>query len=129
MARSYVLDSSALLATLFYEPGANATDAAMVRSVLSAVNYAEVIGSQVRRGASIELATRIVDGLKLPIIPWDEELAREASDLCPLAWTHGLSLGDRACLATARHLRRTVLTAERKWKELPKLGIEIQIIR
>jgi len=129
MAKNFVLDSSAVLASFFDEPGAKVAEAAYRRAVLSAVNYAEVITKQVKRGEVIEEAIRNLDGLELPIIPWDEELAREASDLCPLAWTHGLSLGDRACLATARHLRRTVLTAERKWKELPKLGIEIQIIR
>jgi PIN domain nuclease of toxin-antitoxin system len=45
------------------------------------------------------------------------------------AKTHGLSLGDRPCLTTARLMRRRVLTAERKWGELPDLGIAIQMIR
>ncbi len=35
----------------------------------------------------------------------------------------------RACLATARRLRRTVLTAERGWRNPPNLGIGIRIIR
>jgi PIN domain nuclease of toxin-antitoxin system len=96
---------------------------------MSALNYSEVIGKLVRRGEKLEAAIRVVDDLDLPIIGWDADLAREASDLCTLAWSHGLSLGDRACLATARRLRRTVLTAEREWRHLPKLGVEIRIIR
>ncbi len=129
MARSFVLDSSAVLASLFDEPGAAITDTALAEAVISAVNYSEVIAKQMRRGETREMAIRNVDDLDLPVIPWDVDLAREAGDLCTLAWTHGLSLGDRACLATARHLRRTVLTADRDWRLLPKLGIDIRIIR
>ena len=129
MAKGFVLDSSALLAALFDEPGAAATDAALAEAAMSAVNYSEVIAAQVRKGEKLEAAMRNVDDLELPLIAWDADLAREAADLSPLAWTHGLSFGDRACLATARRLRRTVVTAEREWRRLPKLGIDIHIIR
>jgi len=129
MAKGFVLDASALLASLFDEPGADVAAAALAQSVMSALNYSEVIAKQIRMGERLEAAIQNVDNLDLLIIPWDVDLAREASDLCTLAWTHGLSLGDRACLATARRLRRTVLTAERKWRHLPNLGIDIRIIR
>lgn len=129
MEKSFVLDASALLASLFDEQGAAITDAALSRAAMSALNYSEVIAKQVRKGEDLEAAIRILDDLDLPIIAWDADLAREASDLSSLAWSHGLSLGDRACLATARHLHRTVLTAERNWRHLPDLGIDIQIIR
>jgi PIN domain nuclease of toxin-antitoxin system len=129
MAGSFLLDSSALLASLFEEPGAAAVDAALSRAAMSAVNYSEVIAKLIRRGEKPVSAAQIVDSLDLPIVPWDFDLAREASRLSSLAWTHGLSLGDRACLATARCLRRTVLTAERDWRRLPNLGIRIQVIR
>ncbi|MFN0166268.1 MAG: type II toxin-antitoxin system VapC family toxin [Bryobacteraceae bacterium] len=129
MATSFVLDASALLASLFDEPGAGVVDASLAEAVMSALNYSEVIARQVRSGEKLEAAIRNVDDLDLPIIPWDADLAREAGDLSTLAWTHGLSLGDRACLATARHLRRTVLTADHDWALLPKLGIDIRIIR
>ena len=129
MAKNFVLDSSALLASLFDEPGAAVTDAALAQAAMSALNYSEVIAQQVGRGEDLEAAIRIVDDLDLPIIPWDADLAREASDLSTLGWTHGLSLADRACLATARHLNRTALTAERRWRDLPDLGIDIKIIR
>lgn len=96
---------------------------------MSALNYSEVITKLVRVGERHKAALEVVDDLNLPIIAWDLDLAREASDLCELAWTHGLSIGDRACLATARHLKRTVLTAERGWRKLPDLGIDINFIR
>ncbi|MBL8227882.1 MAG: type II toxin-antitoxin system VapC family toxin [Bryobacterales bacterium] len=129
MAKRYVLDASALLATLFDEPGAAVVDAALGHSSMSAVNYSEVIAKQVRMGEDPVMAARLIDSIHLPIIPWDADLAREASDLSVLAWTHGLSLGDRACLATARRLRSAVLTADRNWRKLPDLGIKIKVIR
>lgn len=129
MAKGFVLDASALLASLFDEPGASVTDAALGQAAMSALNYSEVIAKQVRMGENVAAAVRTLDDLSLPIIAWDADLAREASDLCSLGWTHGLSLADRACLATARKLKRTVLTADRNWRDLPKLGIEIRVIR
>jgi len=129
VAKSFVLDSSALLASLFREPGAAIVEAVLSKAAMSALNYSEVVAKLVRRGESINVAIRLIDDLSIPIVAWDEDLAREAADLSKLAWTHGLSLGDRACLATARHLNRTALTAEQSWREVPKLGVPIQVIR
>ncbi len=39
-----------------------------------------------------------------------------------------LSLGDAACLATARVLGMPVLTANRAWAALP-VGVEVRLIR
>lgn len=129
MAKGFVLDASALLASLFEEPGAAVTEAALSEAAMSAVNYSEVIAKQVRLGEDPDAAVRTLDDLDLVIVPWSQDLAREAAGMSALAWTHGLSLGDRACLATARHLKRTVLTAESRWRDLPDLGIEIRLIR
>jgi PIN domain nuclease of toxin-antitoxin system len=41
---------------------------------------------------------------------------------------HGLSLGDRACLALAVSLGLPVMTADRAWMALD-LGIEVIVIR
>ena len=129
MQQSFVLDASALLAFLFKESGAPVTEGALDWSALSSLNYSEVIATQIRRGGDPKVVIRYLDGLDLPSVPWDADLAREAADLSSLSWTHGLSLGDRACLATARRLNRTALTAERGWRLLPKLGVDIKIIR
>lgn len=129
MKADSVLDASALLAALFVEPGHEHVAAALGRSVISAVNYSEVISRQIREGASPELAVNNLEALGLPVVPWDLETATAAADLSSLAWSHGLSLGDRACLATARHLGLTALTADRLWGELPDLGVRIVVIR
>ena len=42
----------------------------------------------------------------------------------------GLSLGDRACLALARGLQATAVTADRAWAELAEAtGVRIEVIR
>lgn len=129
MTAQVVLDASALLAVVFEEAGCEKVIPRLTAASISAVNYAEVLAKQVQRGAN---PMRVVEGLRalnLETISWDADLAEVSADLSPLGWTHGLSFGDRACLATARRLQRTVLTAERAWRKLPKLGINIQFIR
>ena len=130
MTQRSVLDASALLAALFRETGHEQVAAALDgEAIISAVNYSEVIGRQMQLGASRELAVSLLSGLDLKVVVWDQGIAEEAADLSPLAKSHGLSLGDRVCLATARHLRLPVFTADRHWGQLPPLGVEIRIIR
>ena len=50
------------------------------------------------------------------------------AELIPQTRQHGLSLGDRACLALAIQRKATALTTDRAWKNL-NLGIEIEVIR
>ena len=129
MTAQVVLDASALLAVVFEEAGCEKVIPRLEGASISAVNYSEVLAKQIQRGAAL---TPVIEGLRalnLETIPWDTDLAERAADLSPLGWKHGLSFGDRACLATARHLKRTVLTAERAWHKLPKLGIDIHFIR
>jgi ribonuclease VapC len=129
MTRQVVLDASALLAVVFDEAGSERVIPRLAVASISAVNYSEVLAKQVQRGADLTLVVEGLRALNLETISWDTDLAELSVDLSPLGWTHGLSFGDRACLATARRLRRTVLTAERAWRKLPRLGIDIQFIR
>ena len=129
MKPEVVLDASALLAALFAEPGHELVSSVLGRSAISAVNYTEVISRQIRQGASQESAISNLAGLNLRVIPWDLELAESAADLSTLAWSHGLSLGDRACLATAKKLGVPAFTADRDWGDLPPIGVRIDLIR
>jgi len=45
-----------------------------------------------------------------------------------MAAPFGLSLGDRACLATGLIEKMPVMTADQVWKKLP-LSLEIKLIR
>lgn len=129
MKTEYLLDASALLAALFAEPGADRVAEILGKSAISAVNVTEVVACQMRRGASAELAKLNVESLGLKVLPWDEELSLASVDISALAWTHGLSLGDRACLATARLKRLKAVTADRKWTHLPPFGFSIEVVR
>ena len=125
---SVVFDSSAVLAIAFGEHGAVRAADALGDGVLSAVNASEVVARLVERGASDEDARESLRGFGLAIRPFDEGLAIAAGLLRRSTRTHGLSLGDRACLALARRERAPVLTADRSWAAL-ELDLEMEFIR
>ena len=113
----YALDSSAVIALVRRERGWEKVNGALEHSVISAVNLTESITKLIRQGGEPRLVERLLRALDLEVIPWDEELAWAGRDLCPLAWTNGISFADRACLTLARHLDRTAMTADSEWKK------------
>ena len=125
---SVVFDSSAVLAITFGEHGADRAADALGDGVLSAVNASEVVARLVERGASDQDARESLRGFGLAIRPFDEGLAIAAGLLRRSTRTHGLSLGDRACLALARRERAPVLTADRSWAAL-ELDLEMEFVR
>ncbi|HEY3800913.1 MAG TPA: type II toxin-antitoxin system VapC family toxin [Caulobacteraceae bacterium] len=122
-----VLDTSAVLADLLNEPGAE-----RVRGVtgarLSAVNFAEVVAKLIDKGFAPEDARGTAFRLSADVVPMDQDDAAEAGVLRQSTRRFGLSLGDRACLALASRMRASVLTADRAWAQLD-LGVDIQLIR
>lgn len=125
---SIVFDSSAVLAILLDEPGAQRAAEILDGGVLSAVNVSEVVARLIDQGASDEDARGAVHGLGLAIRPFDESLAVAAGLLRRATRRRGLSLGDRACLALALRERAPVLTADRAWTALD-LDMEVELIR
>lgn len=123
-----VFDSSAVLAIAFGERGADRAADALGDGILSAVNASEVVARLVERGASDKDAEASLRDFGLAIRPFNEALAIAAGLLRRTTRGHGLSLGDRACLALARRERAPVLTADRSWVALG-LGLEIELIR
>jgi PIN domain nuclease of toxin-antitoxin system len=128
MAGRAVLDTSAVLALCFAEKGAKATLARGRDGILSAVSYSEAIAKSLDHGVPLETVQRALAGLKLAIIPFDEEHARAAAAFRPAARTLNVSLADRACLGTAALARLPVLTADRKWEKIP-CDLDIILIR
>lgn len=127
--RTYVLDASALLATLFGEDGADAVDAVIPDSVISAVNLAEVVTTLVDRGATDdEIADTIAD-LRIPVVPFDEAQAIQTGRLRAATRSCGLSLGDRSCLALAAARDAVAITMDRHWGRLTALPIPVRIAR
>jgi PIN domain nuclease of toxin-antitoxin system len=120
-----VLDSSAILAVLFSEPGSDVVVPLLDGAMVSAVSLAEVHGSLLRHGAKADFAWNRIGELGCEVCPFDEEQARVAGELLIRA---ELSAGDRACLALAIDRKATVYTTDRRWKNL-ELGIEVEVIR
>ena len=123
-----VLDSSAVLAVYFDEPGADRVRAVLPGALLSAVNYAEAIGKCLERGETLAVTLRKLDALGVTVVAHDASLAQRAGELLPLTRRFGLSLGDRACLALAERERLPVLTSDRAWKAIA-MGLDIRLIR
>jgi PIN domain nuclease of toxin-antitoxin system len=123
-----ILDASALLALCHREPGWETVQAVLGDSAVCAVNLTETITKLIRKGGEPRLVERYLRGLPMPILPWDEELAWESRDLAPLAWTRGISLADRACLATARHWGAVAMTSDTVWAEL-NLDVRVVLFR
>jgi ribonuclease VapC len=127
MARA-VLDSSAVLALLNSEPGADTVSAALEGAVLCTVNYAEVISKLVERGATSERARTALATIDIGLVDFDKTLAERTGAMRAATKHLGLSLGDRACIALAERENAVALTSDQRWAKVES-GAEIQIIR
>jgi len=122
-----VLDSSALLALLWNEPGADRVTAALPGALLSSVNLAEVLTKLCERGLSASEGRELVKSLGVVVVDFDADQAEAAATLRESTRSLGLSLGDRACLALARRRNGPALTADAAW--LKAQGFEVRFIR
>ena len=123
-----VIDASALLALLFGETGHELVDEALNHGVMSAVNLAEVASRLFFLGADEQTTRERLGDLPIEIVPFTAEHAYRTGLLRVTTKAQGLSLGDRACLATAEDLKLPVLTSDQSWSLL-KLTIPVQVIR
>jgi PIN domain nuclease of toxin-antitoxin system len=124
----FVLDASALLALVNQEEGAGTVARLLGESSISAVNLSEAAARLTERGVPSTGVRQLLGILGLTVVPFDEAMAYRASELRGSTRKLGLSLGDRACLATAAHLGACAVTADRAWSRL-RLGVRIKCIR
>ncbi len=124
----YVLDSSALLAVINEEAGASTVEKLLNRSVVSAVNLSETIGRLSLEGVPPDEALSAITDMVQGIVSFDRNIALLAGRLRPRTQALGLSLGDRACLATAEYLKLEAVTADKAWGKLPE-QFKIRVIR
>jgi PIN domain nuclease of toxin-antitoxin system len=131
---SAVLDASALLAYLSDEPGADAVaDAVAGGASISTVTLGEVLSRVADRGGDAARVARsmtdrgLLDGA-IAVEQFTSVDAVEVGRLRPLTRGHGLSLGDRACLALARRLGLPAVTADTAWAKLD-LDLDLRQIR
>lgn len=128
MTGKIVFDSSAILALLKMEAGHEIVAQNLERAIVSSVNFSEVVTVLARKGFGQD---RVVKSLKetfLHIEDFNVEQAIIAAALDDATKRHGLSLGDKACLALAKSKNLSVLTADRIWGGL-NLWIKVKLIR
>lgn len=123
-----VLDSSAVLAVLFDESGADAVVALGPAAVLSAVSYSECLAKATDRGLPLAEAERVLTSFRYPVVPFDAEHATVAASFRPPTRHLDCSFADRACLATGLLRRLPVVTADRAWAKAD-LGVEVILFR
>ena len=124
-----VLDASAVLAYLQQEPGMDAVRTALQEgTTINTVNLAEVCAKLKGRGVEPRPIVERLKALGLDVTAFSEEDAMYSGEMVPKTQPLGLSLGDRACLASCRRLGAVALTAEKAWAQL-ELGIEVRLIR
>lgn len=126
MSSSEVLDASAVLALLQREPGSEGVG--LAGSVMNSVNYAEVVQKSVERGRAVDTLLQELTLLGLDVRPFSPQEAQLAGELIAVTRPYGLSLADRACLATAKHLGCTAVTADRNWT-VSEHGVPVRSIR
>ena len=123
-----VLDASALLAYLKGEPGGDRVDGVLAESVMSSVNWAEVIQKSIAASVDVEGMLNDLQALGLVVEPFTPEDGELAGRLWEQTRQAGLSLGDRACLSLGLRLDVSVLTSDRAWASL-NLSLDIQVVR
>lgn len=122
-----VLDSSALLALIFNENGADIVRAVAQAGVMSTVNLAEVVTKLVDHGMSSDEAGELLSPMNIEYAPLSENQALICAGLRGATRSRGLSLGDRACLALARERGLKAMTADSAWMGLT--DVEVVSIR
>lgn len=111
---SVVLDSSAILAFLAGEDGAEAVESALADQVrCGAANWSEVAQKVLAAGQDWDLVRALLLSYELSVEP----VGAEEAEWAARRWVRGegLSLADRLCLGLAERFDETVLTADTAW--------------
>ena len=125
-----ILDSSAVLAVLRNETGANVVLESLPDGVICAINLGEVVQVQIREGKTREQAAAVINELQIPVVEVDADLAIYAAELRMKVLKQGISQADSICLALAKREGAVALTGDRKWLEVAEiLGVEVRLIR
>jgi PIN domain nuclease of toxin-antitoxin system len=123
-----ILDASALLAYLNQEQGGSHVKPLLPDAFISTVNWCEVVQKLRKNSIDDKLVAKKLLLLGLRFMPFSVEHANKAGELWQVTAPFGLSLGDRACLATGLVENMPIITADKIWQDLP-LSLDIQLIR
>jgi PIN domain nuclease of toxin-antitoxin system len=121
-----VLDSSAVLAVIFREPGADVVKPWIDRSVMSSINVAEVMRRLARAGMDPQGIASSWAILNARSVAFDTGDALQLAAVFPDCAE--LSFGGCACIALAKKLGVPAITADRVWGTT-RSGVPIRQIR
>lgn len=125
----YVLDASALLAWLNEERGAHRVEPLLDHSAISTINLSETIQKSLAAGVDVKGLRADLEALGIVLVPFEAEDAESAATLWMKTKELGLSLGDRACLATALKLGLPAITVDKAWANIVNPKVKIVTIR
>jgi ribonuclease VapC len=123
-----VLDSSALIASVFKEPGYERIGDFGGPVFVSAVNMTETRARLIDKGMEPDEIEESLDVISKTVVDFTDADAKSAAGLRTATRRAGLSLGDRACLALAIEKGGKAVTADRVWAELG-LPVEVELFR
>ena len=123
-----VLDSSAVIAFLFDEPGTEVVRGILDEACMSTVALAECLGRLARSGTMTPAAMEQFRGTGLEIVPFDEAQAEIAGSLIMPARPLNIGLGDCCTIALAIMRKCPLVTGDREWRRL-NLPVDVRLIR
>ncbi|MFH1052725.1 MAG: type II toxin-antitoxin system VapC family toxin [bacterium] len=123
-----IFDSSAIIAFVNNEKGWENVFNIISGAYINAINLAEVIEKLKELELGVSEILEIFDQLDIKIVKFDRELAVKTANLKIISKKYGLSLADRACIATGIYMNMGIVTADRIWAKL-ELPVKITLIR
>ena len=128
---AWVLDTSAILAYLVQETGADRIEGMIEDgAAVSTMIVQETMSKLVQLGMPHDAAEEAIASVGLNVHDVTFALAIEAGAMFPFTKPFGLSHGDRACLALGRTLDVPVATADKQWSKAEnELGVRVEQFR
>jgi PIN domain nuclease of toxin-antitoxin system len=124
----FVADASAILAFVREEKGDKKVAKVREQCVVATLNLMEAFSKLVRYEVAADSVQGILRETFPRAIPLDRELAETSAVLHATTRTLGLSYADCVCLALGNQRKATVLTADRRWKEVD-FEVTVELIR
>ncbi len=123
-----VIDAAVVMTILLGERGDESASQLAPGSMLSSVNLAEIVAKCVEKSIPVGLAWDYIRSSAIEIVAFDADAAILTGEIFQFARKGVLSLGDRACIATAMRRKAIAVTADRIWADLD-LPCKIELIR
>jgi PIN domain nuclease of toxin-antitoxin system len=123
-----IIDTSVILAVIRNEEGAQKGFGLSQGAMMSTASVAEIITKCIEWNYPEDIALELIRSCGIQLVELDEKLAVLAGKLRRGMPKGKLSLGDRACIATAIRLDGKAVTADRVWTTLD-LPCPIELIR